>query len=266
MQPINYFDIHSHLNFPQFDEDREVVIGKMKEQGIWTICVGTDPATSAAAVELAAQHENIFATIGIHPTDSSESFVDSQLSSLAEDLKVVAVGECGLDYFRLDTDVPSEKIRQRELFIKQIELSLDHNLPLVIHGRPQRGSMDAYEDILTILHSYAQEAGEKLRGDAHFFVGSVDIARQFLDLGFTLSFDGPVTFARDYDDVVRYVPQDRIMAETDAPFAAPAPERGRRNSPLYLPYIVQALAEIRSENVGALNQAMIANAGRLFGI
>jgi TatD DNase family protein len=264
MKPINYFDIHSHLNFPQFDEDREEVIQGMKGQGIWTICVGTDSATSARAAELAKLHENIFATIGIHPTDSEEEFDKKYFTGLATNSKVVAVGECGLDYFH--SNEAGSKTQQKELFEAQIEFALEHDLPLVLHGRPERGSMDAYEDILTVLHSYASEAGEKLRGDAHFFVGSVDIARQFLDLGFTLSFDGPVTFAREYDEVVRYVPQDQIMAETDAPFAAPAPFRGKRNSPLYLPYIVRGLAEIRGENEEVLNQAMVANARRLFGI
>jgi TatD DNase family protein len=171
---------------------------------------------------------------------------------------VVAVGECGLDYFR--TDDAAEKERQKELFIRHIAYARKKRLPLMIHGRPSRGSMDAYEDILSVLSAHDGTDGAAYAGDVHFFAGTVPVARQFLDGGFSLSFDGPITFTSEYDEVVRYVPAKRIMAETDAPFAAPAPFRGKRADPTHVRYVVQRIAEIRGVSAEAMSRQTVENA------
>ena len=266
MFTCQYFDIHSHLNFEQFDNDRDVIIAEMKEQEIWTITVGTDLKTSREAVALAQQHDTIFATVGLHPSDIQEPFVEQEYESLLHTSRVVAVGECGLDYFRIDKDDEKTKQHQKEVFEQHIAFAHRHTLPLMIHGRPSKGSMDAYEDILAVL-AHARQSGmlsQDAVGNIHFFVGDVGVTKRFLELGFTLSFDGPITFAREYDETIRYIPRDMIMAETDAPFAAPVPYRGQRNSPLYVPYVLQALAEIRNEDLEVLRQATIDTAFRVF--
>lgn len=285
---FSYIDIHSHLNFSQFDEDREAIIAEMKERGIATICVGTDAKTSAESVELANKHDNIYATIGVHPTHLEEgergkeqgkvgSFDEAYYESLLgpkagpeRSQRVVAVGECGLDYFRMQigadmTQTNADKERQKELFIRQIAFASKHSLPLMIHGRPSRGTMDAYDDIHEILIAHCQ-LPIAFPGNMHFFVGDVLTATKFLDLGFTLSFDGPVTFTSDYDETIRFVPSDMIMVETDAPFAAPAPHRGKRNSPLFVPFISDRLADIRGVDRSVFRNQTIENARRVFGI
>lgn len=262
-----YFDTHSHLNFPQFDADRDAVIARMKEQEVWTICVGTSAKTSEESVTRAEAHDGIFATVGIHPTDTEGSFDESFFKRFIGNEKLVGVGECGLDYFREVSQTSHDKERQKNLFVDQIEFALAHNLPLMLHCRPSRGTTDAYEDVLSILSSY--DLGLMTRdcvGNVHFFVGTVDIARKFLDLGFTISFDGPITFTHEYDEVVRYVPLDMLLAETDAPFAAPGPHRGTRNEPSFVSYVVTALARIRDEEETAVRQKTVENAAGVWGV
>ncbi|MEK7606333.1 MAG: TatD family hydrolase [Patescibacteria group bacterium] len=261
-----YFDIHSHLTFQDFDTDRSLIIEKMKEIGMGTITVGTELGTSQAAVELAHEHAHLFATVGIHPTHG-EAFDEETFSKLAEDRKVVAIGECGLDYFRIDPNDTETKEAQKKMFEAHIVLALKHDMPLMIHGRPRKGSMDAYEDIIEILESTKHQApNSKLRGNIHFFVGDIPTAQKFLDLGFTMSFDGPITFSRDYDDVIKFIPENMIMAETDAPFATPEPFRGHRNEPLYVEHVVRTLAEVRGADFESFRKTLVENALRVFGI
>ncbi len=255
---FNHFDIHSHLNFEDFDADREDVLREMKERRIGTITVGTGIKTSKESVALAGQEENIYATVGIHPNDGSEDNPE-ELEKLITHPKVVAVGECGLDYFR-ESDIEAAKKRQIPVFEKQIELALKYGKPLMIHAR------SSYNDVADILESYHGRQGEKLRGNMHFFAGNVDEARRFLDIGFTLSFTGVLTFTSDYDEVVRFAPLDMIMSETDAPYAAPVPFRGKRNSPLYVEEVVKALARIREIPQEEVRTAILANVSRVFGI
>lgn len=272
---FNHVDIHSQLQFPQFDEDRDVIIAQMKELGIATITVGTDFEMSKKAVGLAENHSNLFATIGIHPThieeqgtrnDAQEILFDEVRFESLLGPNVVAVGECGLDYYRTqidadETQTKANKDQQRRLFIQQIEFAKKHSLPLMLHCRPSPGTMDAYEEALDILANYPG-----VSGDFHFFVGDTEIAKRVVDAGFTASFDGPVTFTDEYDDVIRSIPSDMIMAETDAPFAAPVPHRGKRNSPLYVPFISDRLADIRGEDREAFRVQTVENARRVFGV
>jgi len=263
---LKYFDAHSHLNFPQYNEDRDEVIAGMSDEGVWTITVGTDENTSREAVALSNQHDHLFATVGIHPTDVSGGFDKSVFDEFINETKVAGVGECGLDYFRLEGDVDKVKEKQKEIFKDHIEFALEHNKPLMLHMRPSKNSMDAYEDGLLILNSYSKIHNSKLRGNSHFFVGTTDIAKEFLDLGFTISFDGPVTFTHEYDEVVRYLPLDMILAETDAPYAAPEPFRGKRNEPSYVKYVVEEIAGIRNEEVETVREATVKNTLRIFDI
>jgi TatD DNase family protein len=258
---MHTIDTHSHFNLSQFDTDREEAIARMKDASIGTICVGIDEETSGFALELAHEHEGIWACVGQHPTEWSKEFDDEIFFVLANEEKVVAIGECGLDYFR--EDERAHKDEQRVLFRKQIELSIETNLPLMLHIRPQQGTMDAYIDALLILKEY-KEKHPTLRGTAHFFVGTIKIAQQFLDLGFHISFSGVITIFPEYEEVVRYVPLDRILAETDAPFAAPVPYRGKRNEPVYVTEIVKKIAQLKGIQVEETQAQILKNSQELF--
>ncbi len=278
----DYFDIHSHLNFKDFDIDREMITEKMKEEGIGTITVGTDLETSKEAIALAEAHEHLFATVGLHPNDILESkFDEHPFRELAHHPKVVAIGETGIDYYRLpESKDEREKIKnmQKTVFKQHIELTLLARKPLMLHCRPSAGTMDAYEDALSILDSYfpperllsSSRAGlthtSILSANFHFFVGNIDIARRVIEKGWTVSFDGPITFARDYDEVIKFLPIESIMAETDAPFAAPAPYRGRRNEPSYVKEIAAKIADIKNLPLAEVKKALVDNALQFFSI
>jgi TatD DNase family protein len=261
-----YIDIHSHLNDPRFDADLSDVLVRMREASVASIVVGTDREMSERAIMLADKHDDIWATIGCHPTDNHlETFDDAAYKKMAAHPRVVAIGECGLDYYwpteKPRGDLEEEKSRQHELFERQILLAKKVEKPLMIHGRPSKGTMDAYEDILTLL-----KAQPSVTGNVHFFVGNTDIAKKFLDRGFTMSFTGVLTFTHDYDDVVRYLPLESIMAETDAPYVAPAPHRGKRNEPVFVLETVAAIAKIRGEDAEKVRTALLGNAKRVFGL
>jgi TatD DNase family protein len=230
---------------------------------------------SERAISLAEKHPDIWATIGIHPNDNRADTFDEEIYlSMAKHPRVVAIGECGIEYFRLEElrkkgvieNMDREADRQQELFDKHMEIAVSADKPLMIHGRPSEGSMDAYEDILHILKNGQAKYGERVRGNVHFFVGDTAIAKQFLDLGFTMSFTGVVTFARDYDDVVRYIPLDMIHAETDAPYVAPVPHRGKRNEPAYVREIVARIATIKGMENEDVEKALLHNARRVYGL
>src|SRR3989344_6497030 len=256
-----YIDVHSHVTFKDYDADLPEVLSRMEEEDVWTIGVGVDFATSQEAVRFADEREGFWASIGLHPTDTkTEGFDTSKYKELVTHPKVVGIGECGLDFFRISGDVVAEKKRQKDDFEKQLQFAIEYDKPLMLHSRPSKGTLDAYHDLLSILESKKKEAGERLRGNVHFFVGDVAIARRFYDIGFTTSFTGVITFAREYDEVVRFAPLDMIMTETDAPFASPEPFRGRRNEPVYVKYVVEALAAIRGTNAETVREASVANA------
>ncbi len=266
---MKYIDIHCHLDFSDYDSDREEILVQMKEKEIGAITIGADLESSKRAVKIAEQNENIWATIGAHPEDLN-LFDEKEFEKLVTSSKVVGIGECGLDYFapRSSSGARSEvgfsdKAMQKTLFESQIQFALKHDKPLMLHCR------DAYNDTLEILENYKKAGGPeaaKLRGNLHFFAGDVSIAKKFLDLEFTMSFTGVITFTHDYDEVIKYIPQDSIVSETDAPFVAPVPHRGKRNEPVYVIEMVKKMAEIRGEDMNTLNNAIINNAKRVFGI
>lgn len=260
---MEYIDIHSHLYFKDFDSDREDVITRMTEKGIATISIGTGLETSKQSVDLAHTHDNLFACIGMHPGDVVDAIVPPEIDELALDSKVVAIGECGFDYFRLEGDVEKIKESQKKVFEHQIERALKVGKPLMLHCRGSKGSQDAYHDTLDILESY-HRSNPTLTGNAHFFAGDMDVLKRFLDIGFTVSFTGVITFTHDYDDLVKYTPLESLHAETDAPFVAPKPYRGGRNSPEYVTEVVSAFARIKEEDEERVKKTLISNAQRVF--
>lgn len=254
-------DTHSHFNLNQFDADRDEAILRMEEAGVGTICVGVDEETSAKAVELAAKHEGIWACVGQHPTEWHQEFSTDSFLSLVQQGKVVAIGECGLDYYR-DREW-EHKAEQQKLFETQIALAKETNLPLMLHIRPMQGTMDAYEDALLILEVWKKEWSE-MRGTAHFFVGTKEIADRFLNLGFYISFSGVITIFPEYEEIVRHVPLEKILPETDAPFAAPLPYRGKRNEPAYVVEVVKKIAEIKGISLEETEKRLLENVKKLF--
>lgn len=255
-----YFDSHSHLNFADYGAELPDIIRRMQSALVFTTVIGTNLTDSKEAVSIAEKHEGIFACIGIHPVDDSGALFDvGEFEKLVVHPKVVAVGECGLDYFRIEQGDEGEKDRQRDLFKKQIEFALTHKKPLMIHSR------SAYDELADILESY-KRINPDLLGNIHFFSGNLEQAKRFVDLGFALSFAGPITFARDYDEVILSIPATSILSETDSPFATPLPFRGKRNEPSYVVHVAHKLAEIRGENHAEFSKILVENAFRLFKI
>ena len=260
-----YIDAHCHIQFEQYDDDREEIVEQMREQGIAAIVVGCDYESSQKAVALAEKHEHLFASIGIHPTDTDELFDIDMFRMLAEHPKVVATGECGLDFFRPETVDASEKERQRALFRAHIALAAELDKPLIIHARPSKGTQDAYQEVLQILAD-AKKQYPSLRGDVHFFVGGVAEAQQFIALDFTLSFTAVMTFARDYDEVIRTVPLTSILAETDSPYVAPVGRRGKRNDPLAVVDVTLKIVELRGDDPEIVRRTLVSSTEKLFGL
>ncbi len=261
---MKYFDAHSHVQFPHYDEDREDLLAKMAGAEVGGLVVGVDLESSRKAVALVQNRADLFAAIGLHPNDNlKENFDIGAYRELARDPKVVAIGECGLDSYRPE-EPDAVATRQREVFEAHVQLAIELDKPLMIHSRPTKGTMDAYQDVIDILRSYKQQHGDKLRGDIHFFVGGVDEARSLIELGFTLSFTAVLTFSHDYDEVVRSIPFTSILSETDAPYIAPEGRRGKRNDPLAVVDVVEAIARIRREDEELVRETLLANAKRVF--
>lgn len=268
-----FIDIHAHTNFNVFSNDRDAVIRRALDNDTWVINVGTQQDTSRLAVQIAEQYDRgVYAIIGLHPVHTNKSYHDEQelgegnkeftsrgeifdtafYTDLAKSDKVVGIGECGLDYYRAD---PESKEKQEKAFRTQIELALLLDVPVMLHVR------DAYDDVLKILDDYPNA-----RGDVHFFAGDVETAKRFLDKGFYLSFTGVITFAKEYEEVVKFVPLDRIITETDCPYVAPAPYRGKRNEPVYVQEVTKKVAEIKKLPAEEVQQQIFENARQLFGL
>lgn len=262
---MKYFDAHCHIQFDAYDVDREALLASMKEAEVGGLIVGTDRESSKRAVEL-SDGEYFFASVGLHPNDKPQEGYDSEYyASLGKEPPVVSIGECGLDYYRPDHP-DSEKERQIPVFKEQIELAARLDKPLMIHSRPRKGSMDAYEDVILLLKEAKARHGNKVRGNMHFYVGDLEVTKKLLDLGCTFSFTAVLTFTNDYDEVVRFLPLSHILTETDAPYVAPAPNRGKRNDPLAVQEVVKAIARIRGEEEEVVREETLKNAKRVFGI
>lgn len=258
-------DTHTHVNFDAFKDDCKEVIGRALAENIWLINVGSDFETSKRAVDIANEYkEGVYAAVGVHPTDTAgEVFDEEKFLELAKNEKVVAIGECGLDFFSVESGIVSEeKQRQRDLFIKHIELSKKVGKPLVIHCR------DAHDDLLEVLNSKSYILNSP-PGVMHFFggAGAWENVQKYLDMGFYISFSGVVTFPKySHSEDVKRLPLDRILIETDAPYVAPVPMRGKRNEPSYVKYTAQKIADIRGISLEELAEQTTQNARTLFGI
>ena len=272
-----YLDAHCHVQFGAYDADREELIERMAERGVAGILVGVDLESSKQAVALAERHEHLYASVGLHPNhESDEQYDISYYRELAAHPKAVAIGECGLDYFRPQIVDDELKRKQQALLGEQIALAVELDKPLIIHSRPSKktpssakatkGRQDAYEDLIEILKE-TKATHPDLRGDIHFFVGGIEEMRTLTELGFTVSYTAVVTFAREYDSIIRAVPASMLLAETDAPYVPPMTrEKGSRNDPLAVEDVVARLAEIRGEDPETLRQTVLKNSIRLFGL
>lgn len=303
INPIfTHIDTHAHVNFPVFDADRAEVISRTQSEGVAMINVGTTLDASREIVTLAEQYESgVYAIVGMHPLhvkydknvtnedqetvasidapidgsaeipahyshDYTEHFDEVEFEKLISHPKVVGIGECGIDIFRLSPEFDNETDRaallalQETIFRKQIQLAVKYDKPIMIHAR------ESYKKILEILDEEFITHGAKLRGNAHFFAGTVEEAQAFLDRGFTVSFTGVITFAKQYEELVRYVPLEKMLSETDCPFVAPAPHRGKRNEPVFVKEVVKKIAEIKGLDIEVVCATLLENAKRQFRI
>ena len=261
---MTLIDTHAHLDFSRFDADREAVVERARAAGVAAIVnVGTDLASSQRAVRLAEQYDGIYAAVGVHPHDAKklDGATLAELRELAQHPRVVAVGEIGLDFYR---DLSPRDV-QRRAFQAQLAWAAKLRKPVVIHDR------DAHGEILEVLSDWAAGQGQSplagRLGVLHTFSGDLAMAGQAIDLGFYLSISGPVTYknARQLPDIVRALPIDRLLVETDCPFLAPHPHRGKRNEPAYVRLVAERIAELKGMSLDALARATTANAQHLFG-
>ena len=250
-------ETHAHLYFDRFDEDRDAVIERAFDKGVRKIInIATDLDSSRRCIELAEQHDGLFATVGIHPNDATKMDAATlhTLRELSRNPLVVAVGEIGMDFY-WDTCPPAV---QEQVFRAQIQLAKETDLPIVIHNR------EAASEILRILKS---EGADGLAGVFHCFSEDHQVAQEVLELGFHISFTGNLTFKKSQlPRVAEMIPLDRLLLETDCPFLSPEPRRGRRNEPAHVVYIAERLAEIKGLPVSEIAKATTANAIRLFGL
>ncbi|MBP9748714.1 TatD family hydrolase [Patescibacteria group bacterium] len=280
-----FFDTHCHAHFSAYKDDADVVIQETLDVGTWMILVGTQSTTSANAV-MAAQRfpEGVFAAVGLHPNHlhvmhfdedelsvqtRSERFDPAYYDTLATDPHVVAVGECGIDLYRLPESLDRAEVldAQKEQFRLQIAFADKHGLPLIIHCR------DAHNEVLAILREMVATGGVKRRGVVHSFTGTWKEAEQYVAIGFSIGFNGIITFPprkaapeahEALLEAVRNVPLDRLLIETDAPYLTPIPKRGERNHPAHVRYVAERVAQLRGLPVEVVAQQTTENAARLF--
>lgn len=281
---FEYIDTHTHLNLSAFNDDLEEVLARTKAEKVAHINVGTKASTSQKAVDIAEKNEGSWAIIGLHPIQTTPDFHDEEVvgeggkpftskgeefspeffKALAKSKKVIGIGECGFDYFHTSKD---DFAKQEEAFIAQIKLANELNLPLMIHTRdPKKGEesptgQSAYEDVFQTLKQYA-----KGRGNIHFYAGTYEQAEKFFSLGFTVSFTGVITFAKDYEEVVKAVPLEFMHAETDSPYVSPVPFRGKRCEPIRVKEVVEKISEIKKLPVEEIKEQLLKNAEKLYGI
>jgi len=256
-------DTHTHIDFKEYNKDREEVIKRFfNDGGEKMINVGCDLQSSKRSCELAKNNENIFASAGIHPHDADSVNKNSLklIEEIAMHYKTIAIGEIGLDFFKSTTS----REKQIEAFRLQLELADNHNMPVIIHCR------DAHNDLIDILKKYKTS---NWKGVIHCFTASWEIAKEYINLGFYIGFTGLITYYKDKTDnepeifkVINNIPLDRILIETDCPYLSPVPERGKRNEPIFVKYVTQKIAQIRKINFDEIEKATSENTIKLFGI
>jgi TatD DNase family protein len=252
---VRLFDSHAHIGAPELLADAPALIARAREagvEGMIAIGAGYGIGANAGAVMLAGEHRGVWASVGVHPHDASEwsEIAATALDGWLAHERVVAVGECGLDYFYAH----SPRDDQRTALAAQIRMARAADRPLVIHVRPSQGSRDAFTELVEI---FDREGADRVGGVIHCFTGDLPFARECLARGFDISFSGILTFknASDLREVARQLPLERLLVETDTPLLAPAPHRGKRNEPAWVARVVETLAEIHgrsAEDVAAL--------------
>ena len=277
MQNPSFFDVHTHVHFAAYEADEKEVLKRALDGGVWLVNVGTQQDTSRNAVEGAKKFgQGVYATVGLHPIHTEKSHHDSKelggvqeftsrgevfdvayYSGLAQESVVVAIGECGLDYYRLGGET---KEKQYATLRGHIEVAHAVKKPLMIHCR------NAFDDLIPLLKSERENMLSEDPGIIHFFTGTVAEARALLELGFSFSFGGVTTFTHDYDEAIQFIPASHILSETDAPYVTPVPFRGKRNEPLYVKYVVEQIAAIRKHDFETMCLTLVANAFRVFRI
>jgi TatD DNase family protein len=316
-------DTHAHVNFKSFKDDAKETLQRALDNGTWVINVGSQIDTSREAVELANQYkEGVYAVVGLHPEHTHSQFVDEEEThfqsreenfdydlyrELAKNPKVVGIGECGLDYYRLPKEeggglIEQIKQKQKAAFRAQVKLAKELNKVLVIHSRPAKGDESLYDDLLEILdeektpttpsrqggtpllgrrgssaeplllskEEYPAKRGEvvgvDLRFEVHSYTGSPEYLQKFLDRGAYVGFNGIITFDKtgNMEKLVKLAPLDKIILETDCPYLAPAPLRGKRNEPANVQYVAGKLAELKGLSINEAAERTTANARGLF--
>ncbi|MCY3781056.1 MAG: TatD family hydrolase [Chloroflexi bacterium] len=264
MSAPELIDTHCHLNFTSYADDRMEVLARASDAGVKLIIIpAIDLPSCNQAIELAGQHDGVYAAVGVHPNSCGEfaqSHVD-ELRAFSRHQDIVAIGEIGLDYYWDKCPKPT----QHSALEAQLELAADLELPVILHNR------EAASDLMAILEAWAPQTASSLRGRLgalHSFSASLETAQRAIDLGFFIGFTGPVTYkkADELRAIATSLPQDRIIIETDGPFLAPQERRGKRNEPAYLPFINRKLAELHGVSAEEMAQRTTANAKRLFAL
>lgn len=263
---MRLIDTHCHPQMEAYDTDRTDVIRRALDSEMGMIAIGTSLADSLAGVRLAEEYPDdpVFATIGVHPTDdAAEDFRPDQLQALLGSKKIVGVGETGLDYYRLAADDLETRDLQADVFEQHILLAKSANLPLVVHCRDRDGVNEAYENVMVLLRR--QQVNWFVM---HCYGGTWQDAEQFLEMGGMISVTGILTFPKNdtLRDVIKNVPLDRLMLETDAPFLAPVPHRGKRNEPAWVEEVAKAVAGLRGISVDEVAQTTTETARRFFNL
>ena len=247
---MKIFETHAHMDFPQFNKDRDNILEKCFDSGVeYLLNIGVDKRSCEASIELSEKYDRIFAAVGFHPHDAKD-FDEDFVARLAKHKKVVAIGEIGLDFFRNLSPVEVQK----DVFQKQVEIALELNLPVIVHDR------NAHDECFDILQKYKPP-----KVVFHCFSGDEIFAEKLLNKGWFISFTGSITFKNSsMENVVRMIPKDKFFIETDSPYLSPVPLRGKRNSPLNLRYIIEKIAEIKRITPKQVAEISFNNAVRFF--
>ena len=276
-------DTHAHVNFKAFKDDADEVIRRSLAADTWMILVGSEVKTSKRALEYANKYEKgVYAAVGLHPihtheqeargedyefTTREEDFSYDVYEKLAQFKKVVAIGEVGLDYYQVDAagDIRAIKQKQKQVFQEQLKLAHNLKLPVIIHCR------QAHDDMLEILKAFKKDHKDSLPKDKawgvmHCFSGDEELAWQYFNLGLNISFTGLITFSAQWDDLIRRLPSDKFMIETDCPYMTPEPFRGRRNEPLFVKKVAERVAEIKNLSFERIAEISTNNARQMFKI
>ncbi len=279
---MELFDTHCHVHFNAYKDDMHDVVSRSLAKGVQMVTIGTQKDTSRAGVELARQYDGLWAAVALHPNHlfpvhidedevpfitREEDFDYTYYKELAQDPNVVAIGECGLDWYRIpdDRDIEEVKARQFQVFAQHLDLATDVRLPVIIHCR------DAHAECAEVLEKYIAEGKLDRRGIIHCFTGTLDEAMRYIDLGFVISIPGIITFPPKKGDgltplqeVVKQIPLEHMVIETDAPYLTPVPYRGKRNEPWYVQFVAQTIAELKGISTEEVARTTTQTAKKLF--